>query len=61
MNHQVELSSRLDDDDVSYHAPKKCKNKDKVNTNKKSCAIVSFNYSSYLTNCDRKSSINVLC
>jgi hypothetical protein len=59
-----ELSSSSDDgdDDVSYHVSKgdkKKKNKDKSScTNKKKYVAISFNYSC-LTNCDRKSFINV--
>jgi len=57
-----ELSSSSDD--ASYHASKgheknkKKESKDKGSSTKKKYAAVSFNYS-YLTNCDRKSFINV--
>jgi hypothetical protein len=56
-----ELSSSSDDgdDDISYQASKNGKNQDEGSTNKKKYVVVSFNYSSYLTNRDRKSFINV--
>jgi hypothetical protein len=62
-----ELSSSSDDgdDDVSYHISKdskkreKKKKKDKSSSNKNKYSAVSFNYSSYFTNRDKKSFINV--
>jgi len=57
-----ELSSSLDDgdNDASYNIPKKDKkgNKKDKDSSKKKFSAVSFNYS-YLTNCDKKSYINV--
>jgi len=56
-----ELSSSSDDgdDDVSYLTSKKDKKKDEGSTNNKKFAAISFNYSSYFTNRDKKSFINI--